>query len=123
MFISLDLKLLERNDLTSNEKIIVALISSYSEFPQNHALISRLTGISRPTIVKCMQNLTDKKIIVATANHYYTCVCYRNTQLKYIPKLKRFQDLTLKTKYEPQKSDNLDPELIALLNSAYQPKR
>lgn len=123
MFISLDLKLLERNDLTSNEKIIVALISCYNEFPQNHALISRLTGISRPTIVKCMQNLIDKKIIVATANHYYTCVCYRNTQLKYIPKLKRFQDLTLKTKYEPQKGDYLDPEIVALLNSAYPRKR
>lgn len=123
MFISLDLKLLERNDLTSNEKIIVALISSYSEFPQNHALISRLIGISRPTIIKCMQNLTDKKIIVVTANHYYICVCYRNTQLKYIPKLKRFQDLTLKTKYEPQKGDYLDSEIVALLNTVYLRKR
>lgn len=92
MFIALDLKLLERDDLSSSEKIICALISSYDAFPVNHTLISRITGISRTTVIKNIKNLLDKKIIVVAENHYHSCINLSN-RLHYIPTLKRSQDI------------------------------
>lgn len=123
MYITIDIDLLSRNDLTSNEKIIASLISNYDRFPQNHTLISRITGISRTTTIKCIQNLLQKKVIVAEQDHYYLPNSTTNMHLKYIPKVKRLQDIKLNPNVKRNEPLNIDLELKALLDAAYPKKR
>ena len=123
MFIAIQIELLKRNDLTSNEKIIASLISYYEEFPINHSLISRITGISRPTVVKSIQNLLEKKVIVAVNDHYHSALSSLTPQLHYIPSVKRMQDLRLNPNLNPKEPQNIDLELKQLLDLAFPPKR
>lgn len=69
--------ILKRQDLSSNEKILLLWALSMSEeFDFNITAMAKMTGFTSPTIIKAIKNLEKKKYVKKTRNGKRNCYDY-----------------------------------------------